>query len=108
MKIIKEIRKILSDIHPECKVEGHRVHTTLFVNDEKWPEWGNFIYGIAGGLVHFEHIPDKDAWVARQKEIEAEIGKPEKMDGLHIIEDGIHGRCVNECGPIGFFYKSVA
>ena len=27
-KLIKEILGILFDIHPECDVEGHRVHTT--------------------------------------------------------------------------------
>lgn len=36
-KLIKEIRKILSDMHPECAVEGHRVHTTLNKDDELWP-----------------------------------------------------------------------
>lgn len=47
-----------------------------------------------------------NALVARQKQAE-EMNKPAKMNGLHIIDDGHHGRCVNECGPIGF-YKGVA
>ena len=105
-KLIKEIRKILSDIHPECEVGGHRVHTTFNKSDELWPEWSICAYGIAGGFVHFENEDDQNAWVARQKQAE-EMNKPAKMDGLHVIDYGHHGRCVNECGPIGF-YKSVA
>ena len=66
-KLSKEIRKILSDIHPECVVEGHRVHTTLNKDDELWPEWGGCVYGIAGGFVHFEDEDDMNAWTARQK-----------------------------------------
>lgn len=102
-KMIKEIRKILADIHLECKVEGHRVHTTFNKNDEMWPEWGICAYGIAGGFVHFENEDDQNAWVARQKE--AEDSKPGKMDHAIVLDDGQHGRCVNECGPIGFFER---
>lgn len=105
-KLIREIRKILADIHPECEVEGHRVRTTFSKTGEAWPEWGEFVYSIAGGFIHFENEDDQNAWVARQKKAE-EMNNPAKMDGLHIIDDGQHGRCVNECGPIGF-YKGVA
>ena len=105
-KLIKEILEILSDIHPECDVEGHRVHTTFNKGDESWPEWGVCAYGIAGGFVHFENEDDQNAWVARQKQAE-DMNKPAKTDELHAFDYGMHGRCVNECRPIGF-YRGVA
>lgn len=105
-KLIKEILKILSNIHPECEVEGHRVHTTFNKGDESWPEWSVCVYGIAGGFVHFENEDDQNAWVAHQKQAE-DMNKPVEMDGLRTVDYGLHGRCVNECSPIGF-YMSVA
>ena len=105
-KLIKEILGILSDIHPECNVEGHRVHTTFNKGDELWPEWSVCAYGIAGGFVHFESKDDQNAWVARQKQAE-DMNKPAKTDELRLVDDGLQGRCVNECGPIGF-YRGVA
>ena len=105
-KLIKEILGILSDIHPECKVEGHRVHTTFNKGDELWPEWSVCAYGIAGGFVHFENEDDQNAWVARQKQAE-DMNKPAKTDELRLVDDGRQGRCVNECRPSGF-YRGVA
>ena len=106
MKPIDEILRILSDAHPKCDVEGHRVHTTFNKGDESWPEWGICAYGIAGGFVHFENENDQNAWVARQKQAE-DMNKPAEMDELRAVDDGLYGRCVNECGPIGF-YRGVA
>ena len=105
-KLIKEILKILSNIHPECEVEGHRIHTTFNKGDESWPEWSVCVYGIAGGFVHFENEDDQNAWVAHQKQAE-DMNKPAETDGLRVVDDSLQGRCVNECGPIGF-YKGVA
>lgn len=105
-KLIKEILGILSDAHPECDVEGHRVHTTFNKGDESWPEWGVCAYGIAGGFVHFENEDDQSAWVTRQKQAE-DMNKPAETDGLRAVDYGLYGRCVNECGPIGF-YRGVA
>lgn len=105
-KLIKEILKILSNIHPECEVEGHRIHTTFNKGDESWPEWSVCVYGIAGGFVHFENEDDQNAWVAHQKQAE-DMNKPAETDGLRAVDYGLHGRCVNECSPIGF-YMSVA
>lgn len=105
-KLINEILKILSDIYPECEIEGHRVHTSFNKDDESWPEWSVCVYGIAGGFVHFENEDDQNAWVAHQKQAE-DMNKPAKTDGLHVVDDSLQGRCVNECGPIGF-YKGVA
>ena len=105
-KLIKEILKILSNIHPECDVEGHRIHTTFNKGDESWPEWSVCVYGIAGGFVHFENEDDQNAWVAHQKQAE-DMNKPVETDGLCAIDYGLHGRCVNACSPIGF-YMGVA
>ena len=30
-----------------------------------------------------------------------------ETDEFCVVDDGLHGRCVNECGPIGF-YRGVA
>ena len=106
MKPIDEILRILSDAHPECDVEGHRVHTTFNKGDELWPEWSVCAYGIAGGFVHFESKDDQNAGVACQKQAE-DMNKPAKTDELHAFDYGMHGRCVNECRPIGF-YRGVA
>ena len=105
-KLIKEILKILSNIRPECNVEGHRVHTTFNKGDELWPEWSVCAYGIAGGFVHFENEDDQNAWAARQKQAE-DMNKPAETDEFRAVDYGLHGRCVNECGPIGF-YRGVA
>lgn len=105
-KLIKEILKILSNIHPKCEVEGHRIHTTFNKGGESWPEWSVCVYGIAGGFVHFENEDDQNSWVAHQKQAE-DMNNLVETDGLRAVDYGLQGRCVNECSPIGF-YMSVA
>lgn len=95
MKMIKEIRKILSDAHPECEVDGHRVHTTL--GDADWPDWGVFVYGIGGGFVHFEFEEDGHSWRKKHDELAETMNKEDDS-----ISNSDFGRCVSECGPIGF------
>ena len=91
----KCIRKIVETEHPECLVIGHRVHVTFSSTDEGWPKWGSVAYGIAGGFIHFESENDYKDWLSCQKpKAVVEEVKP--------IEAEVGGRCVPECGPIGF------
>lgn len=98
---IKAINRILGEPKPECAVKGHRVHTTSVDSGEGWPEWGRFVRGIGGAFVHFESEEDFDAWRTAQDRLNGSArsgggdgdGKGARMGG----------RCVNECGPIGFY-----
>ena len=94
----EHIRKIVSDPMPECDAKGHRVHVTS--RDEDWPEWSKVIYGIAGGFIHFENEEDYGDW--RSCQPSKTIEKKSRVSNAH----DIGGRCVTECGPIGF--KSAA
>ena len=93
----ESIQKIASDPLPECKVKGHRVHVTN--RDEDWPAWSIVIYGIAGGFIHFEKEEDYRNWRDCQPTKTVEVTPV-------VAERDIGGRCVPECGPIGF--KSAA
>jgi len=91
----KYIQKIVSDPTPECHVKGHRVHVTFNLSGENWPKWGRLAYGIGGGFIHFESEQDYRDWVSCQK--------PKAVEETPAVEEqDIGGRCVPECGPIGF------
>ena len=93
----EHIQKIASDPLPECEVEGHRVHVTMNRTGEMWPKWCCHAYGIAGGFIHFEQEQDYQDWLACQN--------PDEDNDVEVrkVEDARAGRCVSECGPIGFF-----
>lgn len=92
----KYIQKIANDTRPECKVLGHRVHVTMNANDERWPSWGRCVLGIGGGFIHFENEKDFNDWRACQN-------KTNEVDETPVVvEQDVGGRCVPECGPIGF------
>ena len=91
----KHIQKIVSDPMPECGVKGHRVHVTFNRSGENWPGWGMLAYGIGGGFIHFENEQDYRDWVSCQK--------PKVVEETPMVDElDIGGRCVPECGPIGF------
>lgn len=93
------IQKIAHDPVPECQVRGHRVHATMNATGENWPKWSRVAYGVAGGFIHFEKDEDYQYWLSLQ---------PPKVveDTPVVVEQDVGGRCVPECGPIGF--KSAA
>jgi hypothetical protein len=75
----------------ESSKKGHRIHVTMNTSSEPWPAWGRWVVGIAGGFIHFESEDDflnyePEPYVIKEENRETE-------------EDG---RCVSECGPIGF------
>ena len=91
----KNIEKIANEQYPECKVRGHRVHVTFARTGEHWPKWGRCSIGIAGGFIHFESEDDFNDWRSLQK--------PVVVEERPVVEDvEVGGRCVPECGPIGF------
>lgn len=91
----KHIEKIANEQYPECKVRGHRVHVTFNSSNERWPNWGRCSLGIAGGFIHFESGQDFNDWRSLQRPTVVEETKP-------VVEVEVGGRCVPECGPIGF------
>lgn len=95
----KNIEKIVNDSMPECKVRGHRVHVTITRTDEDWPAWSKCIVGIRGGFIHFENEQDSIDWRNANK---TEAKATQKTEAKQ--EEG--GRCVPECGPIGFKYAA--
>lgn len=77
----------------ESKKKGHRIHVTMNTTSEPWPAWGRWVVGIAGGFIHFESEDDFLNY------------KPEPyvlLQPKNTIDDEEDGRCVSECGPIGF------
>ena len=90
-------KKILNSDSPECSVKGHRIHTTMNITMECWPEWGRISLGIAGGFIHFESEKDYETW-RELHQTKIETPKVEVLDE----EEEEYGRCVAECGPIGF------
>lgn len=95
----EHIQKIARDSTPECRVLGHRVHVTMNATSENWPSWGRVAYGIAGGFIHFEKDEDYQYWLSLQP--------PKVVEDTPVVaERDVGGRCVPECGPIGF--KSAA
>ena len=91
----KHIQKIVNDPMPECGVKGHRVHVTITSTGENWPKWSHLAYGIAGGFIHFEKEVDYRDWLSCQK-------PKDVVEEVKPIEYEVGGRCVPECGPIGF------
>ena len=75
----------------ESSKKGHRIHVTMNTGTEPWPAWGRWVVGIAGGFIHFESEDDFLNYEPEPYVIKEENRKNE--------EDG---RCVSECGPIGF------
>ena len=91
----KHILKIANDSRPECVVRGHRVHVTITSTGENWPKWSHLAYGIGGGFIHFESEKDYKDWLSCQK-------PKSVVEEVTPIEAEVGGRCVPECGPIGF------
>jgi hypothetical protein len=91
----KHIQKIVNDPMPECSVRGHRVHATITSTGENWPKWSRLAYGIAGGFLHFEKEEDYNDWIGFQK-------PKAVVEDFHHEDVEVGGRCVPECGPIGF------
>ena len=91
----KHIQKIVNDPMPECSVRGHRVHVTITSTGEDWPLWSRVAYGIAGGFIHFESEEDYEDWRGCQNPVGLTPVAKNK-------DDEWGGRCVPECGPIGF------
>ena len=77
----------------ESKKKGHRIHVTMNSSSEPWPAWGRWVVGIAGGFIHFESEDD-----FLNYEPEPYVLKVDSENG----ENEEDGRCVSECGPIGF------
>lgn len=93
----KNIEKIVNEKQPECNVKGHRVHVTITRTNEGWPTWSRCAVGIAGGFIHFESEKDSIDWRNAQKSVvESKSYSEPKVE--------VGGRCVPECGPIGFKY----
>ena len=95
----EHIQKIARDSTPECRVLGHRVHVTMNSTGENCPNWSRVAYGIAGGFIHFEKDEDYQYWLSLQT--------PKAVEDTPVVaKQDVGGRCVPECGPIGF--KSAA
>lgn len=77
----------------ESKEKGHRIHVTMNTSSEPWPAWGRWVVGIAGGFIHFESEDD-----FLNYKPEPYVFKADSENG----ENEEDGRCVSECGPIGF------
>lgn len=77
----------------ESSKKGHRIHVTMNITSEPWPAWGRWVVGIAGGFIHFESEDDFLNYKPEPYVLKADSGSR---------EDAEDGRCVSECGPIGF------
>ena len=76
----------------ESSKRGHRIHVTMNTSSEPWPEWGRWVIGIAGGFIHFE---SEDDFLNYKPE-------PYVLQPKKTADNEEDGRCVSECGPIGF------
>ena len=77
----------------ESKKKGHRIHVTMNTGTEPWPEWGRWVVGIAGGFIHFESEDDFLNYTPEPYVLKTDSESRENEED---------GRCVSECGPIGF------
>ena len=77
----------------ESSKKGHRIHVTMNTSSEPWPEWGRWVIGIAGGFIHFESEDDFLNYKPEPYVIKSDSENRENEED---------GRCVSECGPIGF------
>lgn len=99
------LTNIIKESRPESGIKGHRIHVTLRGSGERWPEWGKHICGTGFGMVHFENEGDFKKWYA----IHADEFKVAPSNEVAKDDSkGCHGRCVPECGPIGFMERGVA